>query len=190
MIGMPTTDDEPGRAPEPGDRPTSPVPRESRRLAEAPSARYTPREGTRPTGGGASRSESALRGPLIRATLVALGGALLLTAVGAVLASTFGLLFAAGGAGAAIGLVLSRAAVPTSDATPVPRPRVARLAVALALGAVVVAAALTWIIARGEGGTLGIVDYLFETFGPFVPAEALLAALAAWWGAGIGPVQS
>jgi hypothetical protein len=34
------------------------------------------------------------------------------------------------------------------------------------------------------------VDYLFETFGPFVPAEALLAALAAWWGAGIGPVQS
>ena len=44
--------------------------------------------------------------------------------------------------------------------------------------------------ARGEGGTLGLVDYLLTTFGPFVPGEAVIAALAAWWGANAGPVQA
>ena len=186
MIGMPP----PGAGSQPiqpGERPPPAPPRESRRLAEPPSARYAdpPRAAT-DAGGGAS----ALRAPLTRSTVVALGGALLLTVVGAILASTEGLLFVAGVTGAAIGLVLSRAAAPGPDVDPVPRSRVARIAVGLSVAAVALAAGATWVYARGEGGTLGPIDYLLTTFGPFVPAEAVIAAATAWWGASIGPVQS
>lgn len=110
--------------------------------------------------------------------------------VGAILASTAGLLFLAGLTGAGIGLVLSRAAVPRNEARPVARRRIAWLAIAVSIAAVVGAAIATWLVARNEGGTLQLVDYLLETFGPFVPAEAVLAALAAAWGANAGPVQS
>jgi hypothetical protein len=110
--------------------------------------------------------------------------------VGAILASTFGLLFVAGITGGLVGLTLARAAAPLDEAVdPVPRRTLAWLGVALALGAVAVAAVITWLIARAEGGTLELVDYLLTTFGPFVPAEAVIAALAAWWGATSGPVQ-
>jgi hypothetical protein len=110
--------------------------------------------------------------------------------VGAVLASTFGLLFVAGITGALIGLVLSRAAAPLDETRrPVSRRTLAWLAIALSLGAVAVASVATWLIARAEGGTLQLVDYLLTTFGPFVPAEAVIAAVAAWWGAMTGPVQ-
>lgn len=119
-----------------------------------------------------------------------MGGAALLTLVGAVLASTAGLLAVAGVAGAAIGLILAGAAAPSGDAVPVARGRIAQLAVGLALAAVFVAAAATWVIARGEGGVLGPIDYLLTTFGPFVPGEAVIASLAAWWGASVGPVRS
>jgi hypothetical protein len=186
MIGMPPPGE--GRQPiEPGERPPASTPRESRRLAEPPSARYAePAPTTTDAGGGVA----ALRGPLTRSAVVALGGALLLTVVGAILASTEGLLFVAGVTGAAVGLVLSRAAAPGPDADPIPRGRIARLAVGLSLAAVALAAVATWIYARGEGGTLGPIDYLLTTFGPFVPAEAVIAAVTAWWGASIGPVQS
>ena len=190
MTGMPTIDDGPRNTIEPGDRPPAPPERESRRLAEPPSARYAPRTAAQDAGAGAEGAASALTRPLLRAALVAIVGAVVLTLVGAILASTFGLLFVAGAAGAAIGLVLSRAAVPIGDGVAVPRRRVAWLAVGLSLAAVVVAAVATWLIAKGEGGTLGLVDYLMTTFGPFVPAEAVLASLAAWWGAGTGPIQS
>jgi hypothetical protein len=122
--------------------------------------------------------------------LVAAIGATALVVVGAILASTAGLLFTAGASGAAIGLVLARAAVPRGEARPVARRSVAWLAVGLAIAAVGVAAVATWVVARGEGGTLGIVDYLLETFGPFIPGEAIVAGLAAAWGANAGPVQA
>jgi hypothetical protein len=92
---------------------------------------------------------------------VAAIGAVALLVLGAVIASTAGLLFAAGATGGATGLVLAR---------------VADLA--------------TWVVARGEGGTLGPLDYLLTTFGPFVPGELVLAALGAAWGARSGPVQA
>ena len=192
MLAMSTPDPGAGR-PEPGDSPAPPGdspapqgPRDARRLAEPPSARYAPRPGpeaTSDTGG------SALIGPLVRAAVVAIGGAVLLTLVGAIFASTAGLLFVAGIAGAATGLVLSRAAAPGEGGGAVPRRRVAWIAIGLSIGAVAVAALATWIYARSEGGTLGLLDYLLTTFGPFVPAEALIAAVTAWWGASTGPVQ-
>lgn len=137
---------------------------------------------------GATRS--VLPGPLVRACVVATAGAAALLVVGAILASTAGLLFIAGLTGGAIGLVLARAAVPRDDARAIARRRVAWLAIALSIAAVVGAAIATWLVARSEGGTLALIDYLLEAFGPFVPAEAVLAALAAAWGANAGPVQS
>ena len=133
---------------------------------------------------------SALPGPLARALLVGLAAVIALVAVGALLASTAGLLFSAGVGGGSIGLVLARAAVPRDGARPVARRTLGWLAIGLAIGAVVVAAVATWLIAQREGGVLGIVDYLSETFGPFIPGEAVIAAVAAAWGANAGPVQS
>jgi hypothetical protein len=161
-------------------------PGESRRLAEPPSARYE--QPTEPTHDREPR-RWALAGPLVRAILAAVAGAILLTFVGAILASTAGLLFVAGAVGATVGLVLARAALPAANAMPVPRSRVAWLSVGLSVLAVALAAVATWAYARSEGGTLGLIDYLFETFGPFVPAEAVIASVTAWWGASVGPVQ-
>ncbi len=186
MIAMPTQDREPREPAEPGDAPTSGPP-ESRRLAEPPSARY---RRARHDAGSPAGDGSALPGPLVRAAVVAAVAALLLTIVGAIFASTAGLLFVAGVAGAAIGLVLSRAAVPAGVTSPVARRTVVWIAIGLSVAAVAGSAVATWAYARGEGGTLGLVDYLLATFGPFVPAEAILAAVTAWWGASVGPVQS
>lgn len=116
-------------------------------------------------------------------------GAAALVLVGAVFASTFGLLFVAGVMGTAIGLLLARAAVPGGGQTPVARGLVVRVATGLALVAVAVAYVAIWLYGRGEGGTLGLFDYLWTTFGPFVPAVAVIAMVTAWWGASAGPVQ-
>lgn len=116
-------------------------------------------------------------------------GAAALVLVGAVFASTFGLLFVAGVMGASIGLLLARAAAPGAGRTPVARRLVVRVAIGLALVAVVVADVGIWLYGRGEGGTLGLFDYLWTTFGPFVPGVAIVAAVTAWWGASAGPVQ-
>jgi hypothetical protein len=131
----------------------------------------------------------------VQAVAIAALGAGLLFLLGGLLSTTVGFLFIAAAMGAGVGLTLARLAVaaPADDgAGPVPTPRavVRRAAVLLAVGAVVVAAVATWLFARSEGGVLGIVDYLWSTFGLLVPAEALLAALGATWGAGAGPVSS
>jgi hypothetical protein len=117
-------------------------------------------------------------------------GAGVLVMVGALLGSTVGLLFVSGATGAAAGLVLARAAVPGEGSRPLSRRAVTWLAVGIVLGAVALADLATWVVARGEGGTLGPVDYLLTTFGPFVPGELVLGALGAAWGARSGPVQA
>jgi hypothetical protein len=177
---------------EPGDRSTPPGDPAARRLARPPGERYGPGNvGTGTTGGTpAAGTASALPGPLVRALLVSVAGAAALFVVGALLASTAGLLFTSGITGAAIGLVLARAALPRTGARPAGRGTVAWIAITLALAAVTVAAAATWLFARQEGGTLGLLDYLLEAFGPFIPGEAVIAAVAAAWGANAGPIQS
>jgi hypothetical protein len=167
---------------DPGDR---------RRLAQPPSARYVPRSPIGGPDGGADPVEgSALAGPLLGAVVAAMLGAAGLVVVGAILASTFGLLFVAGAMGAAVGLVLARASVPAEGGgPPVARTTVVRYAVVLALVTVVVAGVGLWLFALGEGGTLGPLDYLWTTFGPFVPGVMVVAVVAAAWGASAGPVQ-
>jgi hypothetical protein len=170
---------EPGEPRDPRDG------RSGRRLEQPPSARYAT------TGGGASGTDRAsLVGPLSQAGVAAAFGAGLLFVVGAVVASTAGLVFVSGVMGAAIGLLLTRATVSTGERAPaLTRGAVMWLAIGIATGAVLAADVATWLNARAEGGTLGILDYLLETFGLFVPGELLMAALGAIWGASAGPVQ-
>ncbi|HSL97860.1 MAG TPA: hypothetical protein VK831_04750 [Candidatus Deferrimicrobiaceae bacterium] len=138
------------------------------------------------------RAADEVRGPLARATAIGLVGATVLVLVGGVLASTAGLLVVAGATGAGIGLALARAAVasPTgaTEAPPMSRRSAARWSIGAASIAVLLGAAGTWLVARSEGGTLGLFEYVWTTFGWFVPAELVVAALAAAWGARAGPV--
>ena len=158
---------------------------ESRHLAEAPSARYGS-----PDGGEIRAGPAPPVGPLARASIVAVVGAAVLVMVGAILASTAGLLFVSGITGVTIGLVLASARVPGGDGAAALSPRaVTGLAIGLAIASVVVAALGTWLIARQEGGVLGPIDYVLTTFGPFVPGELLIAGLTAAWGARAGPIE-
>ena len=163
-------------APEPGDRP--PVPRPGTdRLERPPSARYR-------SGAVDDRPDMGARGgpaPLVGAVAIAVFGAGVLTSLGAILAMTTGLVFVSGLAGAGIGLVLA--------GSPGPRPSVARRSAVLAVLMVVAAAAGTWGIARAEGGVLGPIEYLWTVFGLLIPIQAGVAAIAAAWGAGAGPIR-
>jgi len=169
---------EPGEPREPRDG------RPGRLLDQPPSARYAA-----PIGDASDTVRGSPVRPLAQAGIVGAIGAGLLFLVGAVVASTAGLVFVSGVMGAGIGLLLARAAVSGDDRGPaLTRGAVVWLAIGIAVGAVVVADIATWLNARGEGGTLGLVDYLLETFGLLIPGELLLAALGAVWGASSGPV--
>jgi hypothetical protein len=171
---------------DPGEPAGQGAPGGGRRLAEAPSARYAGL-GTEPSG---AAGRAPLVPPLGKAAIVAFGGAVTLVIVGAILASTAGLLFVAGLTGAGIGLVLARARVPDGALAAAASHRaVSWLAIGLSAAAVVAAALGTWLIAVQEGGTLGPIEYLLTTFGPFVPGELVVAAVTAWWGVGAGPVN-
>ncbi len=91
--------------------------------------------------------------------------------------------------GAAAGLLLARAVVPVSGRPALTRPTAVRGAVAVAVAGVVVAAAGIWIVARLQGGVLDPIDHFAQTSGVLLPVTALVAAIAAGWGANAGPVQ-
>jgi hypothetical protein len=55
-----------------------------------------------------------------------------------------------------------------------------RAALVLATLAVALGQLGLWLYARSEGGVLGPLDYLAETFGFLVPIEFLAAWIAAW----------
>jgi hypothetical protein len=183
------TDSQPERpAPASGDRPPEVV---ARRLAEPPSARYA--QGGPESGEprGVRRGSSR---PILQAVVIAAVGAALLFLLSGLLSTTVGLLFIAAAMGAGVGLTLAGLAVdaPSGDGAgpaPLSRARVRRAALLLAVGSVLLAAIATWLFALSEGGVLGIFDYLWSTFGLLVPAEVVLAAVGATWGAGAGPVS-
>ena len=178
---------------EPGDRPRGSEDRAARQLERAPGERY----GGSATGGpGADGTDGAARNallvPLAKALVAALIGTLALYVLGALLSSSAGLVFVAGLTGAAVGLLLARAAVAGrsgGDGAALTRRQVMWASISIAVLAVVLASVGTWLHALGEGGALGLVDYLLEVFGVIVPAELVIAALAAAWGAGAGPVE-
>ena len=178
-------------ATEPGGRPNANAGRSARHLDRAPGDRYRGGgDAGGPEGGPSPGGRGNLAGPLARALLAALGGAVVLFALGALLSSSAGLLVVAGLTGAAVGLLLARAAAPGREIEPaLTRRQATWLAVGIALVAVAGAAVATWLHAIGEGGALGLVDYLLETFGAIVPLELVVAGITAAWGAGAGPVE-
>jgi hypothetical protein len=162
-------------------------PTERRTLSRPPSSRYAePGEVGRPAAdvapGGSTTSEAPEASPsspsALGAVAVAILGAAGFAVVGGILSSATGLLFGAGLVGALIGLLLA----PDRSRTVA--------AAALAIASVLVGALGIWLVARGEGGVLGPLDYLWETFGLLVPAQAVLAALASAWGVRAGPLRT
>lgn len=116
-----------------------------------------------------------------RALVTAAVGAAVLVLVGGVLAITSGQLFLVGVTAAATGLLAA--------GSERPKPWLRRYAIVLALVVVAVGAVGTGLIALGQGGSLGLLDFLWATSGLLVPAEAIVAVLAAAWGANAGPVR-
>lgn len=90
-------------------------------------------------------------------------------------------------AGAVIGLLVAGATVGPAPAFS--RGRATRLAIGLALGMVALGGLATWLIARAEGGVMDPVSYLWTTFGFGTVAQAIVAVLAAAWGAMSGPIR-
>jgi hypothetical protein len=102
-------------------------------------------------------------------------GALLITVLGGVMAVSAGLIVVAVATGWAVAFGLRVGAGET-----LPTGRLVRLAVGLALVAVVLGQLGLWLYARTEGGVLGPFEYLGETFGLLVPLELAAASIAAW----------
>jgi hypothetical protein len=179
--------------PEPGDRP--PAGHAATRLARPPSERYAAAPGGGRSGPatapGAADARASL-GALAPAVAAGIVSAAALVLVGGVLAEQRGLLAIAGIGGAAIGLLGARAAVSPDGVRPpaLGRGRVVRVAAGLAVLAIAVAAIGTWAYGRLEGGVLDPLTYLWSVYGLLIPAEAAIAAVAAAWGAGAGPIRS
>lgn len=153
--------------PDAGDRPPQGV------LDRAPGDRYAEPD----DGALAADPRTPVRGILL-ALLAGLAGAGLIVVLGGPLAVSAGLLVASllTGRFVAEGLKLGAGAT-------IPRARRGWLALGIAFLAVAVAQAGLWLFARYEGGVLGPLDYLAQTFGPLVPLQLALAAIAAWWSA-------
>lgn len=112
------------------------------------------------------------RRPLALAALLAIVGAVVITVAGGLLAITAGLLVIAGALGWAIAVVLSQSGEATRRRWTAP---------ALAVVGVTLGQVGLWLVSLQEGGTLGLIDYLAETFGPLVPLQLAIATLVAWW---------
>jgi hypothetical protein len=158
--------------PEPGDR--RPAAAGPRRLERPPGERYAAPK---------ARDEAApvRRGPIrgiVRASGAGMIGSAASIALFAVASVSAGLLVVA----ALTGLLVAEALRAGGGATIPPRLR-RSLAVATAVESVAIAQIGIWLFARAEGGALGLVDYLGQTFGPLVPLEFAIAALVAWWSA-------
>lgn len=109
---------------------------------------------------------------LALAALLVIVGAVLITVAGGLLAITAGLLVIAAALGWAIPMVLAQGTAATQRRW---------LAPSLAVLGVTLGQVGLWLVARQEGGTLGPIDYLAETFGFLVPLQLAIAAVVARW---------
>ena len=147
-----------------------------RRLARPPSDRYRT---AAPAATAGDDDQAEARGSLGRAVafgaLTGLVVAAAITVLGGVLLITAGLIAIAGLGGWAIAVAVRAGGL---DAVAPSRRRT--LAVGLAVAAVLAGQLGLWLFARYEGGVLGPVDYLAETFELLVPLQFLFATVAAW----------
>ena len=142
-----------------------------RQLDRPPSERY--QESEPPLEETAGRS-SALG--LVGAVLVAVVGAVAIAIAGGRLTITAGLLVIAAVVGWLVAGLVSFGADPGAGRT-----GRRTTAMVIALAGVALGQIGLWVIARQEGGTLGVTDYLAEVFGFLVPLELTLAGAIAWW---------
>ena len=144
---------------------------------------------------------------MLAAVAVAVLGAAVLTLILGILASTAGTFAISGLASVAIGLLVANGAIPgpraartpgttpasmAAGALPPPpfsRDRAVRIAIAIALGMIVLTGIGVWILARVEGGVMDPISYLWTTFGFGLPAQAIVALVGSAWGAANGPVR-
>jgi hypothetical protein len=156
-----------------GTEPGQPTPGE-RRLERPPSDRYRTDEPaareTQVAGGG-----SFGRG-LAFGALTAIGVAAAITVLGGIVLVTAGLIALAALGGWAIAI-----AIRVGSAGTVARQRRAVMAAVFAALAVAGGQLGLWLFARYEGGVLGPVEYLAETFGLLVPIELAIAIVAGWF---------
>jgi hypothetical protein len=143
-------------------------------LDRPPSDRYRTDQEAQP--------EALERPPVARgiaaAFVVAVAGAIAIAIGGGLLTITAGLLVVAAIVGWIVAVALMLGAGPAFSAE---RARRRWIAAAIALAGVALGQVGLWLIARGEGGTLGAIDYLSEVFGVLVPGQLLIAAAVAWW---------
>ena len=148
----------------------SPEPGERRRLDHPPSDRYGSAAPGGDGGPDAASEPAADESPLpdrervLRGIAVGLGGAILMTLLGGPLSIVAGLVGAAGAIGYVVGAVMR----PLRGA-----------AVLVALGSVALGLVGIWLFAGIEGGVLGIVEYLADVQGLFVPVELVVAGVLA-----------
>jgi hypothetical protein len=156
--------------PEPGER--RPAGSEPRRLDRPPGERYATREAIADE---APAPKSPIRGIVLASGVGTIGSAASI-ALFALASISAGLLVVAG----LTGLFVAEALRAGASAR-IPARLRRTLAVALGVESVAVAQLGIWLYARAEGGALGIIDYLAQTFGPLVPLQFAIAALVAWW---------
>ena len=156
-----------------GDAPETKPPETpgERRLAHPPSDRYRSAEPPAPV---LDPALSPARGVAFAAVAAILGAAAI-TSLGGVLAISSGLVVVAGAAGWAVAVGLRAGAGPRLAAD-----RRLRLALGFALLSVALGQLGLWLYAGTEGGVLGPLDYLWQTFGVLVLLELVAALIAAW----------
>jgi hypothetical protein len=163
MRPMTTTEDPDAEPPTPGER----------RLASPPSDRYRTDE---PPAAASEDGGGSFGRALAFGALTAIGIAAAIAVFGGVVLVTAGLIALAGLGGWAIAI-----AVRAGSAGTVAGDRRATMAAVLAALAVIGGQLGLWLFARYEGGVLGPVDYLAETFGLLVPIQLAFAVAAAWF---------
>ena len=147
-----------------------------RRLARPPSDRYRPES---PTAAASGDDVAGTGGSFGRAiafgALTGLALAAAITVLGEVLLITAGLIAVAGLGGWAIAVAVRAGGVAALSPS-----EQRALAVGLVAAAVLAGQLGLWLFARSEGGVLGPVDYLAETFGLLVPLQFVVGVAAAW----------
>ena len=143
-----------------------------RRLARPPSERYRTAERAAEAveGSGGSFGRALAFG-----VLAAIGLGVAIAIAGGVVLVTAGLVALAGLGGWVVAIAVRAGGVGALSS----QRRIAMAAVLATLGVLGGQLGL-WLFARYEGGVLGPVDYLAETFGVLVPIELAVAVGAAW----------
>ena len=143
-----------------------------RRLVRPPSERYRTGE---PAADAVEDGGGSFGRALAFGLLAAIGVGVAIALAGGVALVTAGLIALAGLGGWVVAI-----AVRAGGEGAVTRQRRIAMAVVLAALGVVGGQLGLWLFARYEGGVLGPVDYLAETFGVLVPIELAVAVGAAW----------